>query len=268
VASRYRGQPHLIWVFVTEVPIQVYLPLIRELVAGAREGSRMTRLISYHPDPVTPALSSGEIHTEKWLAFNVIQTWNYYEGIYGWVTRDYYRKPPKPVVMAEGAYEAGTEYGFPITPLLVRQQAYWSCLAGGFHSYGHNHNWRVPPDWKSALNASGARQMKILGEIFRARSWWDLVPDQRIFLSQDIPGSTRNVAARSASGGWIMAYLASATTVSVDLSVISSGSKVKGQWIDPRTGKTSLIGTFRNTEAPAFTTPPGWEDTLLWLVAK
>jgi hypothetical protein len=250
------------------VPILVYLPLIRELVEGIHEGCRTHPLISYHPDPVTPALSSGEIHSEKWLAFNMIQTWNYYEGIYGWVTRDYYRKPAKPVVMAEGAYEAGTEYGFPITPLLVRQQAYWSYLAGGFHSYGHNHNWRVPPDWKSALDAPGARQMKILHDIFTARRWWDLVPDQHLIVSQTVEGTTLNTAARSAVGDWIMVYLNSPTTVSINLSAITAGSKVKGKWIDPKTGKTTSIGTFRISETPSFSTPPGWEDALLWLVAK
>jgi hypothetical protein len=35
-------------------------------------------------------------------------------------------KPTKPVLMAEGAYEAGSEYGFPVTPLWVRRQAYYS----------------------------------------------------------------------------------------------------------------------------------------------
>jgi Protein of unknown function (DUF4038)/Putative collagen-binding domain of a collagenase len=268
VANRYRTQPHLIWVFVTEVPIQVYLPLIRELVVGIQEGTKTPQPISYHPDPVTPALSSGEIHTEKWLGFNMIQTWNYYEGIYGWVTRDYHRRPAKPVVMAEGAYEAGTEYGFPITPLLVRRQAYWSYLAGGFHSYGHNHNWRVPPDWKSALNAPGARQMKILGEIFRSIDWWNLTPDQRIILSQTVEGTTWNTAARSINGDWFLVYLASRTSVTVDLSRITTSTKVKAKWVDPQTGKSSSIGTFANTETPRLSTPPGWEDALLWVAAK
>ncbi len=268
VASRYRAKPHIIWVFVTEVPIQVYLPLIRELVIGVQEGSKKSRLVSYHPDPVTPALSSGEVHTEKWLAFNMIQTWNYYEGIYGWVTRDYHRKPAKPVVMAEGAYEAGIEYGFPVTPLFARRQAYWSYLAGGFHSYGHNHNWRVPPDWKSALNAPGARQMKILGSFFRSIDWWNLVPDQWLILSQTVEGTTWNTAARSINGDWILAYLASPVTVSIDLGKITLANKVKAKWIDPQTGKSQPAGTYRTTEKPAFTTPPGWEDALLWITAK
>ena len=128
------------------MPIADNLPLIHELVAGVKEGAGDAHLVSYHPDPVAPALSSGEIHGEPWLDYNMIQTWNYYEGIYGWVTRDYRRLPAKPVVMAEGAYEDGSEYGYPITPWLIRRQAYWSYLSGGFHSYGHNSNWRVPTD--------------------------------------------------------------------------------------------------------------------------
>jgi len=268
VANRYQAEPHLLWVFVTEVPISEHLPLIRELATGIREGAGNAHLISYHPDPVMPALSSGEIHTESWLAFNMIQTWNYYEGIYGWVTRDYCRTPVKPVVMAEGAYEAGTEYGFPIKPHLIRQQAYWSYLAGGYHSYGHNHNWRVPPDWKSALDAPGARHMKILRDIFTARRWWDLVPDQWIFASQSIEGTTRNTAARSAVGDWIMAYLSHPTTVSINLSKITAGDQVEAFWIDPTTGETISIGHYRNAGMPFFSTPPGWEDALLWLAVK
>lgn len=264
VANRYRTEPHLIWVFVTEVPIHHYLPLIRELAAGIHEGAGDTHLISYHPDPVTPALSSGEIHDENWLDFNMIQTWNYYEGIYGWVMRDYHRMPVKPVVMAEGAYEAGPEYGYPVTPYLVRRQAYWSYLAGGFHSYGHNHNWRVPPDWKPALDSPGAQQMKVLKDIFSSHSWWELIPDQRIFTHQSVEGTTLNTAARSESGEWIMAYLSSPTEVSIDLSKITAGSQVRAVWIDPKTGYISPIGHYPTTSTPSFTIPSGWEDALLW----
>jgi hypothetical protein len=170
--------------------------------------------------------------------------------------------------MAEGAYEAGPEYGFPVNPLLIRQQAYWSYLSGGFHSYGHSHNWRVPSDWKSALDAPGARQMRILRDIFTARCWWDLVPDQRIFVNQSVEGTTLNTAARSATGEWIMTYLSRPTTVSINLSLITAGSKVEASWIDPRTGQTTAIGNYRNAGIPFFSTPQGWEDALLWFEAR
>ena len=35
----------------------------------------------------------------------------------------YHLQPVKPVLMAEGAYEHGSEYGFEVTPLWVRRQA-------------------------------------------------------------------------------------------------------------------------------------------------
>ena len=48
------------------------------------------------------------------------------------VQTDYARTPPKPTVMDEGAYEAGSEYGYPVTPLLVRRQAWGTvCITRG-----------------------------------------------------------------------------------------------------------------------------------------
>ena len=270
VANRYKNEPHLMWVFTTETPIQDNLPLIRELAAGIREATGDTHLISYKPDPVAPALSSGEIHTEPWLDFNMIQTWNYYEGIYGWVTRDYWRTPTKPVVMAEGVYEGGSTYRFVVTPRLIRKQAYWSYLAGGFHSYGHTYNFRLPKDWKTGLDAPGAHQMKILKDIFTARKWWDLVPDQRIFVSQTEEGTTLNTVARSTNGDWIMAYLHSPTTVVVDTRWVTEGYQTSGHqtdacWIDPSTGETRPIGRLHSNKTPFFTTPTDWIDAVLWI---
>ncbi len=263
VAQRYRDEPHLIYVFVTEVPIADHLGLIRELAGGVKQGEGGKHLISYHPDPVAPALSSGEIHNESWLDFNMIQTWNYYEGIYGWVRHDTLRQPPKPVVMAEGAYEAGPEYGYPVTPWLVRQQAYWSYLAGGFHSYGHSDNWLLSPNWKASLASPGAKQMTVLKNIFSGLDWWNMVPDQGIITGQDIPGSTLNTAARSSAGSWLAVYLHRPTTVKINISALSAGNKASARWMDPRDGSGQPAGNYSVNDKPSFTTPAGWEDALL-----
>lgn len=266
VAQRYREQPHVIYAFVSDVPIADHLGLIRELAGGVQGGGGDQHLISYHPDPVAPALSSGEIHSEPWLDFNMIQTWNYYEGIYGWVRRDTLRQPPKPVVMAEGAYEAGPEYGYPVTPWLVRQQAYWSYLSGGFHSYGHCDNWLLSSDWKANLESPGAKQMTILKDVFSSLEWWNMVPDQGVLISQDIPGSTLNTAARASDGSWLAVYLHRSTTVSLDLGKLSARDKVSARWVDPRDGSTHPAGDFTIKDKPSFTTPAGWEDGLLIIV--
>ncbi len=265
VAAHFRDAPNVLWAFVTEVPIADFLPLTRELAAGVQEGDGGAHLISYHPDPVRPFLSSGEIHTEPWLAFDMIQVWNYFEGIWGAVTRDYARQPPKPVVMAEGAYEDETsdEYHFVVTPLLARRQAYWSYLAGGFHSYGHTNAWKLPPDWKESLDAPGAFQMGILKQLITTVDWWNLVPDQALIASQPTPGSTLNTAARSAAGDWAFLYLHAPCTVAVDLSRLKGLARARTRWADPRTGEQTSPVDLPEQSTPAFTTPEGWEDAVL-----
>jgi len=138
---------------------------MRELVPGLREGGSQG-LCSSHPDPVVPTASSSIAHSEPWLAFNSVQTFKSTHLLYQVVPNDYNLTPPKPVVMAEGACEAGSEYGFPLTPLWSRRQAYWSYLGGGHHSYGHNDAWRVLPSWVEALDAPGAHQLTVLQGIF------------------------------------------------------------------------------------------------------
>jgi hypothetical protein len=262
LAQRYRNAPNIIWTMYPKAE-QEFIPVVRELAAGLQEGDGGTHLITVHPDP-SPA-SSSFIHNESWLSFNMIQTWAYYERIYEMVTKDYNLAPAKPVIMAEGAYEGGSEYGFPVTPLMVRKQAYWSYMAGGHHSYGHNDSWRLLPTWKSALDAPGAFQMGVLKKIFTAREWWNLVPDQAIFADQKSQNTVLNTAVSSKSGDWAMAYLSSQTTVSINMNKITAGSEVDASWLDPRTGTQTRIGSFPNTGIRSFSTPVGWEDAVLLL---
>src|SRR5713101_1160859 len=175
---------------------QEFVPILRELAAGLREGDGGSHLITFKPDP-SPYTSSF-IHEEPWLDFNSMQTWNRVDLIYPMVTHDYPLKPVKPVLMAEGAYEAGSEYGFEVTPLWIRRQAYYSYLAGAHHTYGHNDSWRILPTWKQALDAPGAAQLTLLKRIFEGiKEWWRLVPDQTVFTSGGITeGKVLNLAAR------------------------------------------------------------------------
>jgi len=260
LAQRYRNVPNIIWTMYPKAEPE-FVPVIRELASGLQEGDRGVHLIAVHPDP-SPA-SSSFIHNESWLAFNMIQTWAYYERIYEMVTNDYNLIPAKPVIMAEGAYEGGSEYGFQVTPLVVRKQAYWSYMTGGYHSYGHNDSWRMLPTWKSALDAPGACQMGVLKRIFTALDWWNLIPDQSIFADQESRDTKLNTAARSKSGDWVMAYFSNQTTVSINMNKITAGSEVEASWLDARTGTQTRIGSFPNTGIRSFSTPVGWEDAVM-----
>jgi hypothetical protein len=275
IARRYRDVPHIIWSMYPRAEA-AYAPICRVLAEGLQEGDGGAHLITVHPDP-SPASSSflqGEALSASvsWLAFHSIQTWKYVELIYPMVRQDLALEPAKPVVMAEGAYEGGTEYGFEVTPLWARRQAYHSYLAGGHHTYGHNDNWRVPPAWREALDAPGAFHMGILRRILEARSeWWNAAPDQGVFAEEPkggprrMPHPLRNVAIRSAQQDWALAYLSSDTTVAVRLDRVAAGGTVDAAWIDPTTGQHTPIGRLASAGIRFFSAPAGWQDALLLL---
>ena len=266
VAQRYKDEPNIVWSMTPEAKKE-FVPILRELAAGLHDGDGGSHLITFKPDPAP--FTSSFIHEEKWLDFNSMQTWNGVQLIYPMVTKDYQMKPVKPVLMAEGAYENGSEYGFEVTPLWIRRQAYYSYLAGGHHTYGHNDSWRVLPTWKKALDAPGATQLSLLRKIFLARKeWWNLAPDQAIFASGgNTDGKVLNLAARHKDGQWAMIYLGSKASFSINMNKIAAGSKVHAFWIDPRTGESTEIGRYSNSGVESFTTPKDWEDALLILEA-
>ncbi len=261
LAERYKDVPNVVWSATPEAK-QEFVPILRELVAGLLEGDGHRHLITFKPDPAP--YSSSFIHGESWLDFDSMQTWKDVKLIYPMVTNDYNLKPVKPALMAEGAYEAGTEYGFDVTPLWIRRQAYYSYLAGGHHTYGHNDSWHVLPTWKQALDAPGAVQMGVLKKIFLARpQWWLLVPDQALFASGgQTNGNLLHLAARHQDGKWAMFYLADKASFSVDMSKVNSPT-VNVFWKNPITGQSRPVGQQSNTGVKSFSTPDDWEDSLL-----
>jgi len=260
LAQRYKDVPNIVWSMTPEAK-QEFVPVLRELAAGLHEGDGSAHLITFKPDPAP--YSSSFIHDEKWLAFDGIQTWKDVQLIYPMVTHDYNLRPVKPVLMGEGAYEQGSEYGFDVTPLWIRRQAYYSYLAGAHHTYGHNDSWRVLPTWKKALDAPGAMQLGILKEIFLGlNEWWYLVPDQSIFAEGGrTEGQILNLAARHKDGKWVMVYLADKASFSIHMNKLAAGNAT-ARWIDPRTGDSVPVA---NADAQSFSTPAGWEDALLIL---
>jgi hypothetical protein len=263
LGTRYRDAPNLVWTMTPEAQ-DWSVPVMSALIAGLREGDGGRHLVSAKPDPAP--FSSSFYQADPPLDFNAMQTWNAVKLIYPFVTKDYALKPVKPVLMAEGAYEAGTEYGFDVTPLCIRRQAYYSYLAGAHHTYGHNDSWRILPTWKSALDAPGARQMGILRKLFEAREeWWLLVPDQSILVAGgQTEGDLLHLAARHEHGKWVMIYLADKASFSVNLNKLS-GAKVQGFWFNPQSGEQISIEPLTNKGMKAFSTPEGWEDALLVL---
>jgi hypothetical protein len=262
VTSRYRDFPNILWTLYPKAN-ESSRPLIARLAEGIQEGDRGKHLVSVHPDP-SPA-SSSFMHAEPWLSFNSIQVWKDLPLIYPMTLGDYGKLPTKPATMLEGVYEKGEEYGYPIIPLLVRREAYYTCLAGGFHGYGHNDSWRVKPAWRAALDDPGSQQMTILKTVFtELPEWWTMIPDQSVFSrGGNIQGDALNLAARSTTGWWLVCYLAGEPNVGIDLSKLKAGEATSASWINPATGDRLPIGIFPPTGARDFSRPAEWADAVL-----
>jgi len=262
LGRRYRDEPNIVWVNGFDLQPWMYEDIALEFNAGLLEEDGGKHLLFYHP---CGGASSSHFHNEEWLDANFIQTWSDYNSIAHMVTADYHRKPYKPVVHVEGAYEAGEEYpSAPITSWHVREQAYWSYLSGGFHTYGHNDLWRKAPAWKDALDAKGAWQMKALKDMFTSVEWWKLVPDQRM-IKPLLKGG--HVAARSCDGDFAVIYYAHRSTLSVDVSAIAGGGKqAKGEWMDPQNGKWIGKAAYSGPSC-TITSPAQLDDAVLLLKA-
>jgi hypothetical protein len=262
VGKRYRDFSNLMWSPTYHIPDESHLPVMREIAKGLRDACG-DRLMTCHPDPANPYCTSGIAHHEQWIDFNSIQTWKRLDLINESVSADYNRRPAKPVIMAEGAYEGGKEYGFEITLPILRKQAWWTFLSGGHHSYGHNDNWQVPPTWKSSLKAPGAGQMGLFKKILCDLKWWELVPDQTLFALGADSGENLNCAALAESKTWALAYLSHPCSVSLNAASLQGRKTFTAIWIDPRDGARKVAGTITGKAPMQFEVPGGWEDAVL-----
>jgi Protein of unknown function (DUF4038)/Putative collagen-binding domain of a collagenase len=265
LGRRYKEAANLIWVNGFDLKSSEYVEITEALAAGLREGDGGEHLQTFHPGGGN---SSSYFQTEDWLSYNTIQTWSDYWRIHSLVLADYCRLPVKPVVLAEGAYEAGPEYpSRPITPLIVRKQAWWAYLGGGFHTYGHNDMWRKNPTWRESLDSPGARQMSILKQVLAARAWWTLVPDQSVIALGAGCDKNLNAAARSTRGDLAIVYLSTREPVSIDFGKITSAETVRATWVNPETGESTVTGVFANSGLRPFTPSLKSEDAVLLLEA-
>jgi len=197
---------------------------------------------------------------EPWLGWNYV-----YPPPVGFmhveVLSGYNATPAVPQILGEGYYE-----GDPQLPKAedVRRQA-WGALTSGAagHFYGHRYIWAFgngfeAVDWRSALDAPGRKQMSYVESFFRGRSWWLLQPDQNDALlvagrgSKDSAGYV--TAALASDRSWAVAYLpGGAGPVTVDRSRL--GARLSVSWLDPRTGKSTSIGTFPNSGSQQLKAP-------------
>lgn len=273
LGERFKQHPNLVWVSGGDRIPTGREAEYRALAKGLRAGDGGAHLITYHPCGWRH--SSQFWHTEDWLDFNMIETWTAWPNVYEAVRADYGLVPVKPVVLGEGAYEDGPEYPLgPITPLIVRRQAWWTFMAGGFVTYGQNLNWRDEPHWSDGWNQPGAGHMTLFKKIATSRPWWQMIPDQGLFDSGVSSERTQNTAMRTQDSTCAMLYLSSQCHARINLDRILTRN-VKASLINPATGEEKDAGSyatgnltgsaFPEWKSQWFSVPGHWEDAVLIL---
>ena len=273
LGARYKDAPNIVWINGGDrIPTRCE-PVYRALAQGLREGDGGAHLITYHP---CGWRSSAQFwHQEDWLGFNMIETWTEWAKVYPAVLSDSLLLPTKPVVLGEGAYENGPEYPQgPITPLIVRRQAWWAFMAGGFFTYGENQMWRMEPGWTSTFDTPGAGHMTVFKSIATSRPWWQMVPDQGLFASGVSCERTLNAALRTTDSTCAMIYLSSQCNALIHLDKLLT-KEVNVTWVNPQNGEQQdagayatgnlVEGTFPQGKSQWYSTPPYWEDAVLIL---
>ena len=287
LAKRYRDAK-IIWVLGGDRnPDGDYQrEIIRQMAQGLMAGDGHTHLITYHPRGFS---GSGQFfHEEEWLDFNMRQNGhNHWAEAYKMTFDDWKRdNPVKPVLDGEPIYEdhpvafdAGKR-GHSVAAD-CRRALYWDLFNGACgHTYGHHSIWQMwDPEksaypvnnplmpWYEAINQPGAAQMQWGKKLIMSRPFAHRIPaTDKVLKESNIPsawpgeGICRFAATMDEEGTYLMVYAPVGRRFTVCTKVLQ-GENLRAWWYNPRTGKSSSAGKFRNEGERDFISPSPGEET-------
>lgn len=292
IAKRFKDKWNIIWLNGGDIKGSDGMDVWQIIGKTIRENDP-NHLITFHPRGRTA--SSDWFHNAPWLDFNMVQSGhrNYEQDTskkeknhYGpdnwkYIEVDYALKPVKPTIDGEPSYEDIPQGLHDTlqprwTAADVRRYGYWSVFAGAFgYTYGHNSVMQMfklsdekpaygPHDeWYNALNAEGAAQMKHLKNLILSKSYFDRVPDQSLVAG--LNGDKYNHIVATRGEKFALFYVYNGNIIHVNLGKIE-GKEIVANWFDPRTGKTTLIGKFKNTGTREFHPPGGEKEANDWVL--
>jgi len=245
LGQRYAARKNILWILEGDANPGEKQKAISLLAQGLKE-TAPHHLTTVHnaPEHSSAAFFAGE----SWLDINAAYT---YRETYGHVlsewSRAYPNQRPRPIFLIESGYEHESNDQRPGDPFRVRRQAYGAILSGALmgHAYGHRELWRFSGQWRQGLDDVGSKQMRHVKELFAARAWWKLEPDNDSRLVVGGRGQAGEVdyvtAAVAKDGSFAILYLPQARPITADLTRLSPGAdqKVGVAWFNPTTGGSS-----------------------------
>lgn len=226
--------------------------------------------------------ASSSLDDQAWAPIISLNGTYIYAATYIQMLHSYNQTPVMPAYLVEAHYDleaVGTPYDYG-TPDVLRRQEYWTMLSGGTGQfYGSRYTWSLTPGWDSYLDTLGVTQMEIWKKFFSSLPWQDLVPDQQhttltsgygtfggnevhfdkndlgTNLTLRVSQSDYATAARADDGAYVVIYMPTSRTVTVDMSRMRGAASA--EWFDPTKGARKPIagGPFPNSGSREFTPP-------------
>lgn len=269
LADRYKDYDNVIWLNGGDTYGNEYTDVWNTIGYTLKEHNPK-KLQTFHPRGRMQ--SSDWFHDETWLDFNMIQSGHrrydqddteraYGEDNWKYIAADFYKKPIKPTLDGEPSYE-GIPQGLHDTlqPFWkakdVRRYGYWSVFAGAAgYTYGHSAVMQMHRKidstkgaygnkmlWTDALKDEGATQMQYIKKLMLSYPYFDRVPDTTMVLNQ---GEKYDRVLATKGKDYAMFYTYTGRTFDVKLGILK-GDNIVASWYDPRTGKKTSIGEFKN----------------------
>ncbi|MBX2925505.1 MAG: glycoside hydrolase family 140 protein [Chitinophagaceae bacterium] len=262
IGKRFAKYNNIIWIMGGDIDPFEDREVMNELALGIKSQARH-HLLTYH---ASSSHSSTDVWPDtSWL--DVVMTYTYFRGfnkawnknqpdVYEVNYKEYAKQPVKPFFLGESTYEG--EHDAWGSPVQVRKQAYWSVLSGGTGNAYGSPLWRMDNNWKRQLELPGGNSLQYFYKLFQSKKWFELMPDSTSSVitsgAGKFAGNDYAVAAKHQKGKYIIAYIPSGRTFTINTSGIR-GSKLKASWYNPANGETTLEGKYRNKGELSFTTP-------------
>jgi hypothetical protein len=271
VGNRYKNYDNIMWLIGGDATPNATVKARLQAVVDGIQSVDTRHLFTAHNAPGTMAI-------DPWSGASWLKVNNYYDNQtsthYVPALQAYHVTPAMPYFLIEARYD-----GEGASDQELRAQSYWTVLSGGFgHIYGDCPMWHFGApaassfcsgtDWRADLTNQGSRNMQYLHQLFTARHWNLLVPDEaNAAVTAGLgSGSDYVTAAVASDGSSIIAYLPSARTVTVDGSAL--GATMKAWWYDPGAGTSVLDGTYSTSSSHDFIPPSGGSGDWVLVIDK
>ena len=282
IGARYAARPNVIWVLGgdRELENRRHFGVICQMAKGIKAAGG-DHLITFHP--TGGRHSSGSLHEEGWLDFNMIQSGHSRSRYnYEMIIADYNLSPPKPIIDGEPGYEDHPESFNPKNGYLdaadVRQFAYMSLLSGACgHTYGNHSVWgmikSLPAEgfqpahfcltWDKALHSPGAGQMRHAKNLMLSRDFLSGQPRPDLIVEQ--LGGVLHIPVLKGKD-YLFAYTAQGAAVRLKPGFMD-GRAATAWWYDPRTGGSVNAGFLPGASGACLAPPSGGRGNDWVLVA-